>query len=66
MDKLTFAALPEVLNAEQIAGLLGVSRATAYNLLNSDGFPTLHIGSRKLVTKDNLLTWLDAHTDRVA
>ncbi|MDL2325118.1 helix-turn-helix domain-containing protein [Ruminococcaceae bacterium OttesenSCG-928-A16] len=51
--------LPNVLNAAQLAQTLGISRAGAYNLMNSRGFPTLRIGSRKLVAKQHLAEWIE-------
>lgn len=51
--------LPHVLNATQLAQTLGISRAGAYNLMNSKGFPTLRIGSRKLVPKEHLTRWIE-------
>lgn len=42
------------------AGLL--TRAGAYQLLNSADFPTLQIGKRKLVPKDKLIEWIERHT----
>ena len=46
--------LPAVLNASQLAAALGISRAGAYQLLNTGTFPTLRIGKRLLVPKDKL------------
>ena len=43
--------LPIVLNADQLAQALGISRANAYQLMHSKGFPTLRIGKRMLVPK---------------
>ena len=48
------------LNAIQVASVLGISRAGAYNLMRSEGFPTLRVGSRMIVPKDKLLAWLNA------
>ena len=62
MNKLPYEAYPEVLNAGQIASLLGIFRAGAYQLLRRADFPTLHIGKRKLVPKDKLLAWIDRQT----
>jgi len=39
------------------------SKAGAYNLLNAEDFPTLKIGGRKLVMKQDLLLWLKKHTN---
>ena len=44
--------------AQGIAAALGISRANAYTLLRSDGFPTLHIGKRMVVPKDRFLQWI--------
>ena len=52
--------LPITLSAPQVAKVLGISRANAYTLMHSVGFPTLTIGKRMVVPKDKLLTWMDA------
>ena len=57
-----FEHVPDILNAQQLAEVLGISRAGAYQILNSKDFPTLRIGKRMLVPKDKLLAWMDDHT----
>jgi len=47
----------------QLASVLGISRAGAYNLLNSAGFPTLHVGARKMVASSKLLEWIDHNSN---
>ena len=54
--------LPAVLNANQLAAALGISRAEAYQLLNAGTFPTLRIGKRLLVPKDKLIDWIEQNT----
>ena len=54
------AQLPMALNANQVAAVLGISRAGAYNLMRSEGFPTLFIGKRMVVPKDGLMEWMNA------
>ena len=54
--------LPAVLNANQLAAALGISRAGAYQLLNTGTFPTLRIGKRLLVPKDKLIEWIEQNT----
>lgn len=54
-----YSQLPVALNAELVAAMLGISRAGAYTLMRSEGFPTLYIGKRMVVPKDKLLAWLD-------
>ena len=55
----SFSEVPVVLNANQLAGVLNISRANAYRLMRSESFPTLRVGNRMLVVRDNLLHWMD-------
>ena len=48
-----------MLNATQLASVLSISRAKAYNLLHREDFPTLQIGKRMLVSRDRLARWMD-------
>ena len=66
MSYQLFDDLPDILDARQIASALRISRASAYNLLSSVDFPTLHIGKRKLVMKTDLIQWLKSHTNTKA
>ena len=66
MNRQPFETMPDVMDAKQIAAALQISKAGAYNLLNSPDFPTLRIGGRKLVMKNDLLEWLKSHTNRKA
>ena len=50
--------LPLAMNAKDVAGYLNVSLTCAYNVMNSKGFPTIKIGKRLIVTKENFLNWL--------
>jgi len=54
--------LPINLCAEQVAQVLGISRAGAYTLMHSKGFPTIRIGKRMVVPKDKLLAWMEEQT----
>ena len=54
----SYDQLPLMLNANEVACALGISRANAYTLMRSKGFPTLHIGKRMVVPKDKLLEWM--------
>ena len=58
----TIDELPAVLNAKIIKEFLGISTGTVHQLLNSQGFPTLRINSRKLVPKEAFVRWMDANT----
>lgn len=51
--------LPIMLNADQLAQVLGISRAGAYQLMHAKGFPTIRIGKRMVVPKQELMDWLN-------
>ena len=59
----SLADLPVYLSVEQLAALLGISRAGAYTYVHSDGFPVLRLGKRMLIPRDQLIAWLDAQTE---
>lgn len=58
-DYTTYDQLPFSLCAADVAKVLGISRAKAYTLMRSEGFPTLFIGRRMVVPRDRLLEWID-------
>ena len=63
MSKITsFDQLPITLRAEDVAEILGVSRANAYVIMHSKGFPSMQIGKRIMVTKDHFLAWMEKQT----
>ena len=58
-----FESLPNVLNAKEVQSFLGISRSSTYDLMHRADFPTLHVNARLLVTKANLKSWLESHTN---
>lgn len=56
----SFEQLPLTLCAEEVAQVLGISRANAYTLMHTRGFPTIKIGKRMVVAKDKLIAWIEA------
>ena len=66
MSREPFETMPDVMDANQLAKALQISKAGAYNLLNDPTFPTLRIGGRKLVMKNELVEWLKSRTNRKA
>ena len=64
MSREPFEAMPDVMDAKQLAEALQISKVGAYNLLSSPDFPTLRIGGRKLVMKNELVEWLKSRTNR--
>ncbi|MDR1668690.1 MAG: helix-turn-helix domain-containing protein [Oscillospiraceae bacterium] len=58
----TLETAPACLRVPEVAAILGISRATAYALVNSEGFPRLAIGTRLVVPKDALERWISKNT----
>ena len=54
--------LPLMLSVPDLTDALGISRAGAYELVKSEGFPALHIGNRILVPKEELIVWIRSNT----
>ena len=57
----TYEELPLYLNADTVAKLLGISISSAYELMNEEGFPSVRIGKRLIVPKENLQAWVKSH-----
>ena len=61
MKKETFKSyedLPLMLSVPEMAAAPGISRAGAYELARSEGFPALRIGTRIVIPKDELWEWI--------
>ena len=58
----SYDELPLMLSVPEVAAVLGISRAGAYELVHGNEFPALKIGSRIVVPKDKFLAWIDANS----
>ena len=54
--------LPLLLNTTQLADLLGVSHSSVYELIQEPGFPSLRIGKRIVIPKEELRQWISNNT----
>ena len=55
----SYEELPLMLTVLDVATVLGISRAGAYELAHSEGFPVLKIGNRIVIPKDKFLLWIE-------
>lgn len=55
----SYDQLPLSLRADDVAAVLGISRANAYTLMHAKDFPTIFIGKRMLVPRDKFIAWLN-------
>ena len=51
-----------MLSVPDIAAVLSISRAGAYELARTNGFPSMTIGSRIIVPKDEFIAWVKRQT----
>ena len=56
--------LPMFINANLLAELFGVSRASAYELMRERNFPSFRIGKRILVSRENLIAWVESRYEK--
>ena len=54
----TYDDLPLMLSVQDVSAVLGISRARAYELVKSEGFPAMNIGSRIIVPKEEFILWI--------
>ena len=59
----SYQDLPLTLTAPEVGEALGISRAAAYELVRSKGFPHMRIGTRILVPRGKFLAWIDEQTE---
>ena len=57
----TYDELPLFLNAKMVAQVLGVSVSSGYELMHDPDFPTLRVGSRMVVPKEQFIQWVNTH-----
>lgn len=58
----SYDELPLFLNANTVSNVLGISSSSGYELMHSDGFPVLKIGSRLVVSKEKFREWVEQNT----
>ena len=54
----TYDDLHLMLSVQDVSAVLGISRAGAYELVKSEGFPAMNIGSRIIVPKEDFILWI--------
>ena len=60
----SFDDLPLTLTVMEVAEALRISRAGAYDLVRTEGFPALKIGSRIVIPKEKFIQWMDENTGK--
>ena len=55
----SFNELPLMLTVQDVADVLGIGLAHAYEVAHRKDFPTITLGSRIIVPRDKLMAWID-------
>ena len=50
--------LPLMLSVSQVAKVLEISRTSSYDLVKGKNFPSITIGSRIVIPKDEFILWI--------
>ena len=58
-----YTDLPLMLSVPEVGEVLGISRAGAYELVRSKGFPKVKIGNRIVVPKEKFIRWIEDQTE---
>ncbi|WP_458413025.1 helix-turn-helix domain-containing protein [Schinkia sp. CFF1] len=56
---MRYEDLKDVLTVKDVMEFLGISRAKAYELVNSGQFHTVRVGTRILIPKISIQKWLE-------
>jgi len=59
IEKLLRTPSPVTVSVPDAAKMLGVSAQTVYNLIHSDDFPCIPVGSRRVVSVEALHEWVN-------
>lgn len=54
-----------VYTVSDIQRIMSLGRTRAYELMRSDGFPSIKLNNRIYITKTNFEKWLDKNTNKV-
>ena len=52
-----------VLNVQEVAELLGLSRSYTYELMRNGTIPTIQLGRKRLVSKQKLNEWINSKSE---
>lgn len=58
--------IPLIMSVKDVVNLLGISSTNAYALFNRSDFPAICVNRRKLVSRDDFFTWLEAHKNNIS
>lgn len=60
----SFEELPLMLTVQDMADVLGIGLAHAYEVAHRKDFPTITLGSRIIVPRDRFMEWIDRQAEK--
>lgn len=54
----SFEELPLMLNVQDVADVLGIGLAHAYEVVHRQDFPAITLGSRIIIPRDRFMAWI--------
>lgn len=60
----SFEELPLMLTVQNVADVLGIGLAHAYEVAHRKAFPTITLGSRIIVPRDRFMEWIDRQAEK--
>ena len=60
----SFEELPLMLSVQDVSDVLGIGLAHAYEVVHQQGFPTITLGNRIIVPRDQFIQWIDNETEK--
>ena len=58
----SYEELPLMLTVADVADVLGIGLAHAYEVVRRQDFPTITLGSRIIVPRDKVIRWIEEKT----
>ena len=60
----SFEELPLMLTVQDVADVLGIGLAHAYEVAHRKDFPTITLGSRIIVPRDRFMEWINRQAEK--
>lgn len=60
----SFEELPLMLTVQDMADVLGIGLAHAYEVSHRKDFPTIPLGSRSIVPRDRFMEWINQQAEK--
>ncbi|MBP2641031.1 MAG: hypothetical protein H6Q66_1982 [Firmicutes bacterium] len=61
-SRVVWEDIPLILSIKDLCEILEIGTATAYALVNQEGFPKVQIGKSNKIYRDSLRKWLEVGT----